>query len=42
MTAVTDADLLEGLRRRDPHAFTLFFETYVDRVYRLAVHVLGE
>ena len=41
MTTASDADLLEALRQREPQAFTLFFETYVDRVYRLAVHVLG-
>ncbi|MGO8949421.1 MAG: RNA polymerase sigma factor [Ktedonobacterales bacterium] len=41
MTTSSDADLIAGLHRRDQVAFTLFFETYVDRVYRLAVHVLG-
>ena len=41
MATVPDADLLAGLRRHDPEAFTVFFETYVDRVYRLAVHLLG-
>ena len=40
-TTLTDAELLEGLRRRDAEAFTVFFETYADRVYRLAVHLLG-
>ena len=41
MTAATDPDLFDGLRRRDPEAFRRFFETYADRIYRLAVHVLG-
>jgi RNA polymerase sigma-70 factor (ECF subfamily) len=41
MTALTDAELLDGLRHRDQRAFSLFFETYADRVYRLALHLLG-
>jgi RNA polymerase sigma-70 factor (ECF subfamily) len=41
MTDASDADLLDGLRQRDPQAFRAFFETYADRIYRLAVHVLS-
>ncbi len=33
--------ILEGLRRRDPYAFTAFFEAHADRIYRLAVGMLG-
>jgi RNA polymerase sigma-70 factor, ECF subfamily len=36
-----DEDLLAGLRQRDSQVFTRFFETYADRVYRLAFHMLG-
>jgi RNA polymerase sigma-70 factor (ECF subfamily) len=34
--------LLAELRRRDPRAFEVFFERYADRVYRLALHLLGQ
>ena len=37
----TDDELLDGLRRHDMQAFTVFFETYADRVFRLAAHLLG-
>lgn len=36
-----ESALIDGLRRRDPQAFTLFFETYADRVYRLAYGIVG-
>lgn len=36
-----EAELVDGLRRRDPRAFEVFFETHVDRVYRLAAGILG-
>jgi RNA polymerase sigma-70 factor, ECF subfamily len=41
MTVATDTELLDGLRRRDPEVFRRFFDTHADRIYRLAVHVLG-
>lgn len=37
----TDDELLAGLQRHDPQAFAVFFETYADRVFRLAAHLLG-
>lgn len=37
-----DTRLLAGLRQRDPQAFTQFFDTNVDRVYRLALGMLGQ
>ena len=33
--------VLAVLRRRDPAAFERFFEDHADRVYRLALHLLG-
>lgn len=36
-----EGDLLAGLKRRDPQVFTAFFEAHADRVYRLAVGMLG-
>jgi RNA polymerase sigma-70 factor (ECF subfamily) len=36
-----EADLLIGLRQRDPNAFAAFFDSHVDRVYRLAMGILG-
>lgn len=38
---VAEADLLAGLRQRDSASFTRFFDTYVDRIYRLAMGILG-
>lgn len=37
-----EAQLLSGLQQRDPQAFTRFFDTHVDRVYRLALGMLGQ
>jgi RNA polymerase sigma-70 factor, ECF subfamily len=37
-----ETDLLAGLRQRDPQAFNQFFDTHVDRVYRLALGMLGQ
>lgn len=37
-----DTKLLAGLRQRDPQAFTQFFDANVDRVYRLALGMLGQ
>jgi len=39
--ALSDDALLAGLRRHDPQMFTIFFETYANRVFRLAAHLLG-
>jgi RNA polymerase sigma-70 factor (ECF subfamily) len=36
-----EAGLVAGLKRRDPEAFTAFFEAHADRVYRLALGMLG-
>jgi RNA polymerase sigma-70 factor, ECF subfamily len=36
-----DAELLAGLQCHDPRAFEAFFETHVDRVYRIAAGILG-
>lgn len=36
-----EADLVARLRRREPQAFTEFFEAHADRVYRLALGMLG-
>lgn len=36
-----EAVLLAGLRRHDPRAFEQFFESQVDRVYRIAVGIVG-
>jgi RNA polymerase sigma-70 factor, ECF subfamily len=36
-----EEELLAGLRQRDPIAFERFFEAHADRVYRLALHLLG-
>ena len=37
-----DQDLLARLRRHDQAAFAEFFETYADRVYRLAIGLLKQ
>jgi len=37
-----EAQLLTGLQQRDPQAFTRFFDAHVDRVYRLALGMLGQ
>jgi len=39
---MNEEELLIALRRRDPDAFTLLFETYSDKVYRLAVGLLED
>jgi RNA polymerase sigma-70 factor (ECF subfamily) len=36
-----EAELLVGLQHHNPRAFEAFFETYVDRVYRIAAGILG-
>lgn len=36
-----EAGLVAGLKRRDPEAFEAFFEEHADRVYRLALGMLG-
>ncbi len=36
-----EALLVAGLKRRDPEAFAAFFEAHADRVYRLALGMLG-
>ncbi|PJF24200.1 MAG: RNA polymerase subunit sigma-24, partial [Phototrophicales bacterium] len=36
-----EATLINRLRQRDPQAFATFFETYADRVYRLAYGIVG-
>lgn len=36
-----EAGLVAGLKRRDPDAFVAFFEAHADRVYRLALGMLG-
>lgn len=36
-----EAGLVAGLKRRDPEAFEAFFEAHADRVYRLALGMLG-
>ncbi len=41
MSEETEADLIAGLQHRDAQAFTRFFEGYADRVYRVAVHLVG-
>jgi RNA polymerase sigma-70 factor (ECF subfamily) len=33
--------LVAGLQRHDPPAFETFFETHVDRVYRIAIGIVG-
>ncbi|MDE3230530.1 MAG: RNA polymerase sigma factor, partial [Chloroflexota bacterium] len=40
-TTPDDATLLAGLRTGDPTAFAAFYDTHVDRVYRLAIGILG-
>lgn len=37
-----DRELLAGLQQRDPQTFARFFDTHVDRVYRLALGMLGQ
>jgi RNA polymerase sigma-70 factor (ECF subfamily) len=39
---MNDADLLAALRRRDPDAFSVLFEAYSDKVYRLALGMLED
>lgn len=36
-----ESSLIDGLRRRDSQAFATFFETYADRIYRLAYGIVG-
>jgi len=36
----TEAELIAALRQRDPKAFSYLFETYSDKIYRLAVRLL--
>ena len=36
-----EAGLVAGLKQRDPGAFEMFFEAHADRVYRLALGMLG-
>lgn len=37
-----DKELLKALRRRDPDAFAFLFETYSDRIFRLAAGLLED
>ena len=37
---LSEQEMLAALRRRDPAAFSQLFETYSDRIYRLAVGLL--
>ena len=37
---LSEQELLSALRRRDADAFTLLFETYSDKIYRLSVGLL--
>jgi RNA polymerase sigma-70 factor (ECF subfamily) len=37
-----ERNLIEALRRRDPDAFALLFETYSDKVFRLAMGLLDD
>lgn len=37
-----EADLIAALRRRDAAAFSTLFETYSDKIFRVAVGVLGD
>ena len=37
-----EQEQLAALRRRDADAFTLLFETYSDKIYRLSVGLLGD
>ncbi|HEX8997073.1 MAG TPA: sigma-70 family RNA polymerase sigma factor [Ktedonobacterales bacterium] len=41
MDVLDDATMLAGLRQRDPAVFAAFFDANVDRVYRLAMGILG-
>ena len=41
-TFMNEEELLTALRRRDPDAFTILFETYSDKVFRLAVGLLED
>lgn len=36
-----EVTLVDALKRREPQAFTTFFDTHVDRVYRIAAGILG-
>lgn len=37
---LSEQELLSALRRRDADAFTVLFETYSDKIYRLSVGLL--
>jgi RNA polymerase sigma-70 factor (ECF subfamily) len=37
-----EADLISALRRRDPHAFSFLFDSYSDKIFRLAAGLLGD
>ena len=37
-----ETSLIEALRRRDTDALSMVFETYSDRIYRLALSLLGD
>ena len=37
-----ESDLVAALRRRDPEAFSLLFEAYSDKIFRLAIGILGD
>jgi RNA polymerase sigma-70 factor (ECF subfamily) len=39
---LNELDLLTALRNREPDAFTLLFETYSDKIYRLSVGLLED
>lgn len=41
MVIPDETGMLAGLRQRDPAVFSIFFDTYVDRIYRLAMGILG-
>ncbi len=39
---MSELDLLDALRRRDPTAFAQLFEMYSDKLYRLSVGLLQD
>ena len=41
MALSDDTTLIAGLRQRDSATFAVFFDAYVDRIYRLALGILG-
>lgn len=41
MALPDESSLIAGLRQRDSATFSAFFDAYVDRVYRLALGILG-